>query len=314
MLLAGNGVGVAGFALIQRILNAKKIFWFYDSPNGEFFGSFIYKNHAGAYLVLMLAMSSGLSAWYYLRGQRRLEKSNPAGLFVFFSALVAMSILVSYARGATLVMVAFLTVAIVVFVIYQVRNPDLLKRPVVMVVLVIGFGFFLRTSYEALSMGEAWHKIDRLFKPNDASVEARLLASRATWDMFQEHPWYGNGAGSFRYLFPAYQQRYPKILTEEGKRLYWEHAHNDVLEFPAELGICGVAIMAFCFGYWLLRLIRCFFWENPLVLLMLAGLILLMAHGWTDFIFQNPAVLLTWCAIWPAITLWGEYEELNLRG
>jgi len=38
-----------------------------------------------------------------------------------------------------------------------------------------------------------------------------------------------------------------------------------------------------------------------------------VAHGWIDLIFFNPAVLITWCALWPALVHWTEFEEMNLR-
>ena len=313
MVLAGNGVALAIFGIAQRLLHAPKIFWFFPSPNESFFSSFIYKNHAGAYLVLALVLSTGLAAWYYLRGLRRMEKSNPAGLFVFFAAAVAMSIVVSFARGATITAILFLAIAVAAFVVFQIRNPDLLKKPLVIGIMLIGFVFFARVGYQALSLGEAWTNMSRLIKSHETSVESRQLATQATWEMVQANPWGGYGAGSFRYVFPLYQQHYPQLLGDRGVRLYWTHAHNDLLEFPAEFGICGMAILVFGAGYWALRLLRNFFWENPLALLVSIGLLLLVAHGWTDFIFHNPAVLLTWCAIWPAITLWAEYEELNLR-
>jgi len=312
--LAANGFALAVFALVQRLTTRTRMFWFWQPPNDSFFGSFIYKNHAGAYFILMLALSTGLAAWYYLRGLRRMEKSNPAGLFVFFAAFIAIDIIVSYARGATITMLVFLTVALVVFLVFQLRNPELLRKPAVIALLLIGFVFFFGTSYRALSAGQAWDRMETLLSARDTSIRSRQLATAATWDMVKDYPWLGAGAGSFRYLFPFYQQRYPAIYTENGTRLYWEHAHNDFVEIPAELGLFGVAIILFCGGYWLVKLVRAFFWDNPLSLLVCAGGLALVAHSWTDFLFQNPAVLLTWCAFWPAIVLWTEYEELNLRG
>ena len=113
IVLATNGVVLAGFGIAQRLLGNGKIFWFYDSPNSSYFSSFIYKNHGGTYLVLALAVTCGLAAWYYLRGLRRMEKSNPAGLFAFFATCTAIAILISYARGATITMLAFLIKACV---------------------------------------------------------------------------------------------------------------------------------------------------------------------------------------------------------
>ena len=85
-----NGLALAVFGLVQRLLSNGKMFWRWESPNPSFFSSFIYKNHAGAYLDLALAVTCALAAWYYLRGVRRLEKSNPAGVFVFFAICVGV--------------------------------------------------------------------------------------------------------------------------------------------------------------------------------------------------------------------------------
>ena len=313
IVLTVNGLALAIFALVQRVTQARLIYWRVPSPNESFFGPFIYKNHAGAYLLLILATSLALAAWYYLRGLRRLEKSNPAGLFVFFGVVVAVDIIVSYARGATIVMLAYLTVAMVAFIFFQVSNPNLLRKPIVIAVMLVGFGALVWTSLQALAADRAWDRMRQLLDDKDLSVRSRELATAATWDMVQAHPWYGSGAGSFRYLFPIYQQQYPEIFKEGRDQLFWQNAHNDLVQFPAELGVVGCAILLFGAAFWAWRLLRAYFWENPLSLLMTAGLLLLVAHGWTDFIFENPAVLLTWCALWPATVLWTEYEEMGLR-
>ncbi|HWA85266.1 MAG TPA: O-antigen ligase family protein [Opitutus sp.] len=312
--LSINGLALALFALTQRLTGARRIYWALPSPNPAFFGPFVYKNHAGAYLLLVLALSFALASWYFLRGLRRLEKSNPAGLFVFFGAVAAVDIMISYARGATITMVAFLAVAMISFVFYQFRHPTLLRKPIVLALLLVGFGAFLVTSLQTLAVNHAWNRMQKLFDETDLSISSRELATAATWKMVQDHPWLGAGAGSFRYLFPRYQQHYPEIYREGRQRLFWENAHNDLVQFPAELGIAGCAIFAFGFGFWAWRLCRAYFWENPLSLLVTAGLLLLVAHSWTDFLFENPAVLITWCALWPCITLWAESEEMRLRG
>ncbi|MDO8543521.1 MAG: O-antigen ligase domain-containing protein, partial [Opitutaceae bacterium] len=71
--LAVNGLLVAAFGVAQRLFGNGKIYWFYKSVNDSFFSSFVYKNHAGAYLVLALAVTCGLAGWFYMRGLRRLE-------------------------------------------------------------------------------------------------------------------------------------------------------------------------------------------------------------------------------------------------
>ena len=126
------------------------MFWFWVSPNPSFFSSFVYKNHAAAYLDLTLATTCGLAAWYYLRGLRRMEKSNPSGLFAFFATCIAVTILVSYARGATLVMLIFLVVCVGAFVAHQLVGPPENRKPIVAIVLILIFGYFLKTGLGTL--------------------------------------------------------------------------------------------------------------------------------------------------------------------
>lgn len=312
--LAVNAFALGIFGIVQRTIGNGLMYWFYRSPNSSFFSSFTYKNHAGIYFNLMLALAAGLAAWFYLRGLRRLEKSNPAGLFVFFAVLIAVDIVISYARGATIVMLALLSAVMLFFFYLQARQPGLMRRPVVIALLVLGFGAFAWTGFRALSAGEAWSRMELLLDKGNPSVRSRQLATEASWDMLQANWKFGTGAGSFQFLFPIYQQHYPEIVARGREHFFWKHAHNDFMEIPAELGLFGVVIITLSFGYWLLVLIRAYFWDNPLSLIVITGLLLVTASGWFDFPFENPAILLTWCALWPAVALWTQYEERNLRG
>lgn len=315
MTLAINGLLVALFGVAQRMLGNGKIYWFFTSPNGAFFSSFIYKNHGGAYLDLMLAVSCGLGGWYYLRGLRRMEKSNPSGVLVFFATCIAVSVLTSYARGATLIMLAFLLVCIVAFVIHQVVIPSENRKPVVAFVLLVVFGFFLKTGLEALRSKEAWDRLRQGVMREDVSLEMREKATAASLEMLGENWKLGVGAGSFRFTFPAYQHRHPDLVKNAGGGLmFWEHAHNDIVEVPIELGVGGAALLILGFGYWFVALARSYFWENPLSACVVFGLLLIAIYGWWDFPFQCPAILITWCALWASATMWARFEESGARG
>jgi hypothetical protein len=310
-VLAANGFALAIFAIVQRLVGNGLLFWFWPSPNASFFGSFIYKNHAGAYLLLVLIVSLALAAWHHLRSVRRMEKSNPAGVFLFFGAVVALDILISYARGATIGMLLFLGAALALYLTFHWRGPSRLHRPVISIVLLIGFAAFLSLSLSALSSDRAWKNMGRLFSAHDVSVRSRHLANLASWDMLKASWPSGNGAGSYQFLFPRYQQHYPEIFQQGKTRLFWDHAHNDLLELPIELGAFGVGVVVFAGGYWLYRLGRFVVWRNPFGLLLTMGLLLALAHACTDFLFACPAILVTWCALWPCVVLWTEFEERN---
>jgi O-antigen ligase len=314
VVLAAHGFLLGTFALVQRLTGNGRMFWFLKVQSANsFFGPFVYKNHAGAYLLVVLVIAVGLAAWFYLRGLRRMEKSNPAGVFVFIAAVLSVDIVVSFARGATISLLLFLFVAIIAFLVLQWQQPSLLRKPIVSAMILLGLALFMGIGFKALSADKAWTRLTRLADEEDTSITSRQIATRASWDMLKANlPW-GSGAGSFRFVFPLYQQNYPEIFLKNKRRLFWDHAHNDFMEIPAELGLFGVAVIFFGFCYWLLRLARFYFWENPFSLIAALGVFVVMAHAWTDFLFENPAILVTWCALWPALVLWTEFEEKRQR-
>jgi hypothetical protein len=314
LTLAANGLLVAILGVAQRITKAPKIYWFFESPNPSFFSSFIYKNHGAAYLDIVLTITCGLASWYYLRGLRRLEKSNPSGVLAFFATFIAIAVLVSYARGATLVMLVFLLGCIGAFITHQFILPKESRRPVIAIALILVFGFFLKSGLEALRSGEAWDRLRQGVMRQDVSLGMRERATAASLEMLHDYWKTGAGVGSFRFIFPIYQHRHAELVGDASGRLFWEHAHNDIVQFPIELGAVGAGLVILGFGFWVVSLFRSYFWENPLSTCLVFGAVLLLAYGWWDFPFQCPAILITWSALWPAATMWARFEESGAKG
>lgn len=310
LALAANGIALSGFGLAQRVLSNGLMYWFWKSPNESFFASFIYKNHAGAYLDLTLGIACGLAAWYYLRGLRRMEKSNPSGLLVFFATGIAVAVLVSYARGATLVMLAFLCVCIGIFIVHQLVSPSPHRKPIVAIALILIFGYFLKTGLEALNSHIAWDRLKQGVTEQDDSIAIRRFATKAATEMLGDYWLRGAGAGGFGFLFPTYQQRYPEL--HPGKEI-WDHAHNDLVEIPLELGLGGACLLLAAIGYLGLHLVRNYFWANPLSGCLTFMLVLVTGYAAWDFPFQCPAILLLWWTLATAATMWARFEETGAK-
>jgi O-antigen ligase len=307
--LAVNGGVLACLGVVQRLLGAPKIFWWVDSTNASFFASFIYKNHAGAYLNLAVAIGTGLAAWYYIRSVRRLEKSNPSGVLAFLVTCIAVAVLVSYARGATLILIAYLGVVVAAFAYHQFRRRRETRSPVIAIALFLVFGLFLRIALDAPQSELAWGKLREALSGEDASVTARQVANQASWAMLKDTWQTGAGSGSFRFLFTAYQQHYPEIKMMAGRPAFWENAHNDVLQIPIELGAPGMLLVLGAFGYWGWALVRVRLWRNALGASVILGCLMMIAMSWGEFVFQCPAILITWCALWPIATRWVEFDQ-----
>ena len=311
MALALNGLALSFFAIVQRYAGNGKIFWFVDRPGTQFFASFVYKNHAGAYLALLVSVALSLAYWYYDRGMRRLQKSNPAGLFAFIGLIMALMVVFSFSRGATVLMLGLFIFAGLFLIITRRRQATGNGNAIVGVTLALAFGCFLLIALKSFEISRAIRRFDELVNRSETevSVSSRSLARQAATDMLHDYWLKGSGAGSFRYLFPAYANKYPE-LTQGGK-LFWEHAHSDWLEIPIELGLVGSLLLLAGIGSVGLQLIRYNFWDNPLASLLLLGCAMTLVHGWIDFVFQCPAILLTWAALPVCLARWMELEVLH---
>ena len=83
LFAVGNALALAIFGTIQKLVHAAGLYFgTVRSPRGDFFASFVYHNHWGAFMVLMGAIALGL-AWHYGRAQtdRDFFHSLASGLF-----------------------------------------------------------------------------------------------------------------------------------------------------------------------------------------------------------------------------------------
>jgi hypothetical protein len=304
LILGANGLVLAVLGITQRLTKSSKIYWLVESPNPQFFGSFVYKNHGAAFLDLILAITIGIASWFYLRSQRRLEKSNPSGVLAFFAIIIAIAILISLARGATIVMLVYLLGSIGAFLIHHFSCSKGSRMPIIAIALILVFGFFLKIGLEVLPSGEAWNRLQMGLAGKDASLESRAMLTAAASDMLRDYWKQGAGAGSFKFLFLPYERRFPAL-----REAFWQDAHNDIVQFPIELGVAGCALLIIGAVYWLYMLVRSRFWQNPLSTCLVFGALLLLVYSWWDFPFQCPAVLYQWCVLWAVATMWARFEE-----
>lgn len=306
VVLAINAFLLAVLGLLQRAGHADKIFWSWTPPAEYFVSSFIYRNHAGAYFNLMLAVASALAFAYFSR------RSGAGAMFVFFSAVIAEIVLCSFSRGAISLMAVFLA-ATAGFIGRQILAAPASRRPrrstllagAALVLTMIGGLFLFQPERLVGRMKDLRAEVDA------GSGNTRIQLDEATWSMFLDEPVLGWGAGSFRYIFPGYQVRHPGIMVarDSGRHLIFEHAHNDYLELLAEYGVVGSGILASGLVLCLVRLIRLGVWREPPVLFLLAGCLITMAHAAFDFPFANPAVLITWACLWPVMLRWLEAAQ-----
>jgi O-antigen ligase len=309
-LLVANGVLLAGLGLAQQLTHATGIFWSLKVNSQSFVASFIYRNHAGAYLNLVLALAAGLAWWHFTRANRRLAKSSPAGVFTFGAVAIGVMVLFSLSRGAVITMIAFIVFAGGAFSWSQFRQPDSRHGRIVLCGLIVLLGGFVAVGFHSLKAESVWQRFEGLIVDPVASTGDRIQAHAAATRMFAQQPVLGWGAGCFRFGFPGYiYQRADIYYSGRAQRKLWEHAHNDLLEYPIEFGLVGSAILGAGIAWLCWQLIRRRCWANPLASLATIGAGLTLVHAWGDFVFQNPAILTTWTVTVLAAGRWADLDR-----
>ena len=153
-------------------------------------------------------------------------------------------------------------------------------------------------------------RFDRL----ESDTPGRFRIWRDTWTLIQDHPWTGIGLGSFQEVFRVYQTHLPEFS-------FARHAHNDYLQWIAELGWpLGLAWIALLWGFWLrnarriLALRRNPGRADPTVAAgCLAGMAAFLLHAWVDFPFQMAANVLTLIAVMTLLRAEVRHQTIDFK-
>jgi len=310
-----NAFFLSLLGLLQKLSLTDKIFWHYAPSNPAFIASFIYPNHGGAYFNLALAVTAGLSWWHYQRACREREKPGLAAVFIFFGVCIALATVLSSSRMSIILLLAFsLTAGGLLLLRFRRREGPIRHRREILPAALALAGF-CGVGLLSLRTERTWERFAAAAAHPAASAQARLIARRAAGEMLRDRWWFGWGAGCFAYNFPAYARKYPEIYyIGNGHRQFWEHAHDDFLEFPVELGMAGLLPLLIMLGWYGRRLGRGSFGREPAALFIVLGCGLTTLHAAVDFVFQNPAVLLTWGVLLVGAMRWTEFHSSGGRG
>lgn len=121
---------------------------------------------------------------------------------------------------------------------------------------------------------------------NEQSVEERSEAAIPSLQIVRDFPWLGTGGGAYHLAFPHYRP-----AEVQG---YYDHPHNDFVEFASEVGLLGLLLLAAIVADSAWRSLRLLVHgydqlARGMVFASLMGVVSLLIHGAVDFNFQNPA-------------------------
>jgi hypothetical protein len=280
LVVAGGSIALLG--LVQKGTAAKMIFWQPPPTVAEFntfFATYYYHANAGAFLNLILPPAAGLVAWTVVRDSR-------IGRAVWGSSLLVIAVAVVSNTSRMAQVVAALLIVTMAGVLIRHRHGiiDRLEKRTIL----LGFVVVLVT---VIAVGQAAKLDQPLSRWQNFSeqwrTDARWMATRAGLEAVGDAGALGFGPGTFRAVFPGYQQHHPKL---EGT---WRFLHQDYLQTILEWGwVGGLALAALFFGGIAVgtrHYLRAQNWNNrqrivlPCALLGLAGVAI---HAIVDFPLQ----------------------------
>ncbi|MFQ6110000.1 MAG: O-antigen ligase family protein [Candidatus Aminicenantales bacterium] len=292
-----------------RILFYKKVYAL-DSVTG----TFVNRNHFSGYMEMIIPLAIGLIiarteifSTAGLKWRERLLRLSEKGLstnLILFAGVVIMSLAVVLSKSRSGVFLLILT-----FLLFfefsalyfgRIRHQQRWVRNFIIVTFLVITFISLYVGVEA-TIGR--FALDNLLK------EGRPLYWRNITSIVSDFPLFGTGLGTFASIYPAYES-YERI-TNPGRLT---HAHNDYLEYLAELGVVGTGLllggilfMAFnAFMMWRLR-------RHPLVKgLTLGGIVAVIAmlvHSITDFNLHIPANMLLFTVVLSMIVVTAFYRR-----
>ena len=131
-------------------------------------------------------------------------------------------------------------------------------------------------------------KVAQRLQATSSEHESRDEVSRDTFNMWQQYPAMGIGAGSYEHIYPSHKS--PDIRST---KLY-DQAHNDYLQFLAEYGAIAFCLLGICVLwslYWAIQAMRLrqSSLHKGLGFSACMGIIAILIHSAVDFNLQIPA-------------------------
>ncbi|NHN39574.1 O-antigen ligase family protein [Pseudomaricurvus alcaniphilus] len=249
-------------------------------------GTFVNRNHLAGYLEMSLALGIGLmlgemvtrSAINWRDSARRLLRSLLGTKIMIRLALAIMVIglVLTHSRMGNS---AFFSSLLICGLLYLIARRRVTRGS------MIFFGSLLLV--DLLIVGNFFgveKVVDRL--QGTTTTEQRVDVTRDSLAIVSDYPLAGIGAGSYYSVYPQY--------SSSGIRTYYDHAHNDYVEFAAEFGLVGFVLLGLIVVLALKSSLTALFKRRDKLMQGLAfastmGILALMIHSSVDFNLQVPA-------------------------
>ena len=258
-------------------------------------GTFANRNHHAAYLVMCLSVGIGVlianlsgttyQSWkLFFRSMMQWAITPKMALRLGLIVMVVALVLTRSRMGNSSFFISLMITGTIGLLLAKRAT----KSMVVLLISLIAVDVFIVGTYFGTQ-----RVVDRIVKTS-AETEDRGAVADYAIHMWKDYSAFGSGLGSFPVVFPRY--------SREGTLVSYTHAHNDYLEFAAEVGVVGLSLLGLMVLMSFAAALRAqYLRRDPLMrglsFSAMMGIMALMIHSAVDFNLQIPANALTFMLI-----------------
>jgi O-antigen ligase len=292
----------AVYGIVQYLTGWQKIFTYTKVSNlSEATGTYINRNHfAGLleltlpFVIALLFYSFGL--WFEGRrvgtGNNTTARRDSPGFqllfYVFLLLIMVIGVVFSRSRmGILATLFSILLMFLVVLIRLRVGRRAWMGGVFLFLFCVLAYTIWI-------GLGPVLARFEPMLESGYLQMEGRISIWKDTLHLVRDYPLTGAGLGTFGLAFRHYQT--------DLVNFYVDHTHNDYLEFAADTGLVGVALLFLPILYLCFRMIISFLTDprryRPAVTLGCIGSTLgMLIHSATDFNLQIPANALIFAVV-----------------
>ena len=292
---------LVGLAVVQALLATILLFSgqyiFYKADGGgSAQGTFANRNQLAGFLQINLAIGIGL-LFASMRNERsrnwRERLQNIAGTMLsskirlrIYLAIMVITLVLTHSRMGNTAFFASMTITGVLALVLMKHSP----RPlVILLASLIIIDIFIVSQWfglDQLTKRFTEMQAEKITLSIETNTSKRLDTTMHAKQLHKDAGWTGTGAGTFFSIFSAYQGG-----NQKG---YFEHAHNDYMEFLTDTGWPGLILLGSVVILTFIVALRAMRKRNHPLMRGMAfssamGIISLMIHSTTDFNFRIPS-------------------------
>lgn len=290
----------AAYGIVQDLTGWQKIFTYTKEAYRESAsGTYINHNHFAGFLELTLPIAVAMVFYLYQlwtdsrsrqgasRAVRGGAEAGPRALFYLFFALVmVMGVVLSRSRGgvlATLLSLLF----IAVLAQLKIRRKTWLMGVALFLFVVVGYALWI-------GLNPVLQRFELLRQAGYLQGEGRLSTWEGGLRLVRDYPVWGTGLNTFGLAFRHYQTSWVNF--------FFDHAHNDYLEFATDTGLVGVLLLFLPIFYVLVKMILSFLrdqrrYRSAVTLGCIGATLAMLIHTAMDFNLQIPANALVFAMV-----------------